>query len=249
VVSVPGSKLSWTQNPDVLEVLHNLRKEESLIVLARRNDEAKAIARLADLGLVVNEGSDVSAVEQVVAEVASVIGDEHAVATAMVDFMIGCGSLAAQTADLIRALDHNRADHRTAEVIGYLQAAPNLPGLVRAIRIARRHAHELGWTISHPTSVSTLALLPISIGVEEVRDLVFQAQRAANEAAMPVRSASTIHKAKGREFDHVVLPWVDASTFSSDIKDRHLLYVALSRARRRLTLIVPTVSLSPLFAQ
>jgi len=123
---------------------------------------------------------------------------------ALVDFMIGCGSLAAQTEESIRTLDHNHARHGAAELIGYLRAGANLPGLVRAVRTARRHAHELGWTISHPMSVSTLAGLPISVGVDEVRDLVFQAQRAANETAVPVRSASTIHKAKGREFDHVV---------------------------------------------
>lgn len=249
VVSVAVSGHSWTQNDDVLDVLRELRNEESLIVLARRNDEAKAIARIPDLGLAVNEGSDQSAVEQVVADVVSAIGNERAVAAALVDFMIGCGSLAPQTAESIKTLDHHHAEPGAADVIGYIRAAPNLPGLVRAVRAARRHADQMGWMISHPMSVGTLARLPISVGVDEVRDLVFQAQRAASEASVPARSASTIHKAKGREFDHVVLPWLDAATFGPDIKDRQLLYVALSRARRRLTLIVPTENWSPLLSQ
>jgi len=246
VMSVLGTRQSWTQNADVLKVLRRLRGEESLIVLSRRNDEAKAIARHPELDLAVNEGSDQSAVEQVVAEVVSAIGDHRTIAGSLVDFMIGCGSLDPQSAQLIKALDRGNAEHGTAEVIDILRARADLPGLVLAVRAARRHASQLGWTISHPMSLNTLAALPLSVGVDEVRELIFQAQRAAAETAVPSRCASTIHKAKGREFDHVVVPWLDASTFGPDIKDRQLLYVALSRARRRLTLVVPAQNRSPL---
>jgi len=44
----------------------------------------------------------------------------------------------------------------------------------------------------------------------------------------------------------VVLPWIDAATFGPDVKDRQLLYVGLSRAKRRLILVVPRAGASPL---
>jgi superfamily I DNA/RNA helicase len=64
----------------------------------------------------------------------------------------------------------------------------------------------------------------------------------------------TVHQSKGREFDHVVIPWLSGRgepcmnrvgrVFPrkydyDEFEDRRLLYVALTRARRRVTLIYP----------
>ncbi len=63
--------------------------------------------------------------------------------------------------------------------------------------------------------------------------------RRAKEADMLVGDerivVSTIHKAKGRQFDGVVLP--EVSTFLRDEETRRLLYVGMSRARRHLVLL------------
>ena len=60
----------------------------------------------------------------------------------------------------------------------------------------------------------------------------------------PPRAISTVHKAKGLEFENVLILPCDAKTFRE--KDRRLLYVALSRATRALTLVVSQTSPSPL---
>lgn len=64
---------------------------------------------------------------------------------------------------------------------------------------------------------------------------------------VPDRAISTIHKAKGLEFDNVLLLPCDRSTFSSSLRARAKLYVAMSRARKSLMLVVSRTKPSPLF--
>lgn len=65
--------------------------------------------------------------------------------------------------------------------------------------------------------------------------------------APPVRTLSTIHKAKGLECENAVLIAADRDQFSGTQYARCKLYVALSRAKRSLTLVVSHANPSPLF--
>jgi DNA helicase-2/ATP-dependent DNA helicase PcrA len=62
----------------------------------------------------------------------------------------------------------------------------------------------------------------------------------------PARAISTIHKAKGLECDSVIVMPCDAKTFPDSLESRCLLYVALSRAKSRLLLVVSRSLPSPL---
>jgi DNA helicase IV len=53
-------------------------------------------------------------------------------------------------------------------------------------------------------------------------------------------------KAKGLEFDHVIVAHCSASPFPDDLEARRLIYVALSRACRSVTLLVSGRAPSPL---
>lgn len=64
---------------------------------------------------------------------------------------------------------------------------------------------------------------------------------------LPDKAISTIHKAKGLEFDNVLLMPCDQKTFSGSPKARAKLYVAMSRARKSLMLVVSPTKPSPLF--
>ena len=64
----------------------------------------------------------------------------------------------------------------------------------------------------------------------------------------PDRAISTIHKAKGLECDSVIVTPCNKQTFPDKENARCLLYVALSRARKRLMLVVSREEPSPLFA-
>jgi superfamily I DNA/RNA helicase len=52
-------------------------------------------------------------------------------------------------------------------------------------------------------------------------------------------SLLTCHEGKGQEFDMIVIPYLNADSFEDAQQARQLLYVSLSRARRRLFLRIP----------
>lgn len=62
----------------------------------------------------------------------------------------------------------------------------------------------------------------------------------------PPKCISTIHKAKGLECENALVIPCDGKHFSNSDAARCKLYVALSRAKRRLTLVVSQSSPSPL---
>jgi superfamily I DNA/RNA helicase len=64
---------------------------------------------------------------------------------------------------------------------------------------------------------------------------------------LPAKAISTIHKAKGLEFDNVMLLPCDRRTFSNTRAARAKLYVALSRAASSLMLVVSRGQPTPLF--
>jgi DNA helicase-2/ATP-dependent DNA helicase PcrA len=63
---------------------------------------------------------------------------------------------------------------------------------------------------------------------------------------VPYRCVSTIYKVKGRAFDHIVIPYVGRISFPANALGRRLMYVALSRARQTITIIVPSANPSQL---
>ena len=71
-------------------------------------------------------------------------------------------------------------------------------------------------------------------------------RRTYNRPSPPAKTISTIHKAKGLECDDVVIMPCDAKHFSDTPAARSPLYVAMSRARRSLTIVVSSSNPSPL---
>jgi DNA helicase-2/ATP-dependent DNA helicase PcrA len=71
-------------------------------------------------------------------------------------------------------------------------------------------------------------------------------RRTYARAKPPDRAISTIHKAKGLECGSAIVMPCDASVFPDKPDGRCLLYVAISRAKSRLMLVVPRSNPSPL---
>jgi DNA helicase-2/ATP-dependent DNA helicase PcrA len=61
------------------------------------------------------------------------------------------------------------------------------------------------------------------------------------------RVLSSIHKAKGLECDHAMVVGCDKAQFSGTLYARCRIYVALSRAKKSLALVIPATNPSPLF--
>lgn len=72
-------------------------------------------------------------------------------------------------------------------------------------------------------------------------------RRTYSRPTPPTKAISTIHKAKGLECDSVILMPCDSRNFPDRPDSRCLLYVALSRPKRRLLLVFPPDDPSPLF--
>lgn len=72
-------------------------------------------------------------------------------------------------------------------------------------------------------------------------------RRSHARPKLPAKAISTIHKAKGLEFDNVMLLPCDRANFGDTKAARAKLYVALSRATTSLLLVVSKAKPSPLF--
>lgn len=70
--------------------------------------------------------------------------------------------------------------------------------------------------------------------------------RAHRQVALPRRAVSTIHKSKGLEFEEVVVMGLESAFFNDTPRSRALLYTALSRAVKGITLVIPNTDLTPL---
>lgn len=70
-------------------------------------------------------------------------------------------------------------------------------------------------------------------------------RRTVVRSKMPAKFISTVHKAKGLESDHVMLLPCDKAHFGNTEEKRCLLYVALSRAKKSLTIVVSSTNPSP----
>jgi DNA helicase-2/ATP-dependent DNA helicase PcrA len=72
-------------------------------------------------------------------------------------------------------------------------------------------------------------------------------KRTYSRPSPPAKSLSTVHRAKGLECDDVLLVACDADQFPDTPAGRYLLYVALSRAKKRLMIVIPRSNPTPLF--
>lgn len=72
-------------------------------------------------------------------------------------------------------------------------------------------------------------------------------KRSYARPSPPKRVLSSIHKAKGLECDNVLLMACDKGQFTTTFYAKCKMYVALSRARNSLTLVIPDNNPSPLF--
>lgn len=71
-------------------------------------------------------------------------------------------------------------------------------------------------------------------------------RRSRGGIALPDKAISTVHKSKGLECENAMLVVTDRSQLSGTLYSRRRLYVALSRARHTLTLVLPSQNDIPL---
>lgn len=223
-------------------------------ILARRNELVWGLHMAAHRGVVVNEGADCEDAYRALEQAMAAVGKPGRLAAVLVDLLSRTSN--GMTSGRRGTLDRVFSDTailvgRNREMREFLLAFQPIyddPGLAAFCAVAGAILRSRpDWlTIRLPESLRLLARLHPTEG-EDPRDALDATIMARKQMLnRPARSVGTVHKAKGWEFDHVLVGGFSASHFADDVQGRRLTYVALSRATRSIDILVPDLAPSPL---
>jgi len=227
---------------------------QSAIVLTRNKYESLTAESAAHKrGMKVNEGSDHERAYLILKEASALEGDARSICELLIEQLSACavGITKALTTSLKNKLTDERIKQATGKnapltaALDEVYSNPNLKGVYRACTHFMA-MDILGLRIQNPLAfrlLSTMSKTDHADARSELRERVVARQAAAPRMN---RSISTIHKAKGLDFDRVLIAYCTERFFADDEISRKLLYVALSRAKNSITLHLPKTGTTPL---
>lgn len=231
-----------------------------LLVLASQNELVSALRAFWFRRLPIWEGHTRDALATFVTALREAEGDANQVAQALIEFMSGVAvgfSRSDHGRRLLREVQEGcgRTPRGTSvqiqAIARHLVEEPSFRGAARALELIAELIDEgvagfAGIKIDHRTEFREAARLGSFSDVEDGFAEIAR-RRSYARPSPPTRALSSIHKAKGLECDHAMIMACDSHQFSTTPYSRCKLYVALSRAKTSLTLVVPDVNLTPLF--
>ena len=234
------------------------KSQSSLLVLTHHNQTARALRGFFNRRIPLWEGHTRSALKSLVDAIRGGRGDAGALASSIIVFMneIGKGFSPSAFGDRfekeVREGCSASARGKPAviqELARYLLAEPDHRGVAKMLqRLAELRqsdsnfsdiemdCHKEFWD-----AIRLGAFDDVDDGFAEITH-----RRTYARPKPPEKAISTIHKAKGLECGSVIVMPCDAKTFPDRFDARCLLYVALSRAKNRLLLVVSRNTPSPL---
>jgi hypothetical protein len=235
------------------------RSHASLLVLTRYNETARSLRAFFNRRLPLWEGHTRSALEKLADAITAGNADCPKLAAAVVTFMndIGKGFSPSAFGDRLEkevregCTTRSRGKPATIQELGrFLLAEPDHRGvaklLARLAELKQGDADFADIEMDHSREFWEAVRLgnfeDLDAGLAEITH-----RRTYGRPKPPDAAISTIHKAKGLECGNVVVMPCDATTFPDREDARCLLYVALSRAKERLMLVVSQANPSPLF--
>jgi AAA domain/UvrD-like helicase C-terminal domain len=241
-----------TIGPTVREFANNLTG--SMAILSRHNNHVWGLHVATTGRLRLNEGAEFDDAYLLLERAVAGLGNPPALATCLIDHIVSVstGLDQAKRRAISAALQPNHIDYGRHRVIrNFLSEFEQLyltPDLKTFCEMAKAIvAGPPDWlTIRMPMTMRLLGQIwprPDDDPAECLDEVIARFKAGAPRL---VRSVGTIHKAKGLEFDHVLIANFSAGHFPDDEMSRRVAYVALSRARRSITLLVPGESPSPL---
>ncbi|WP_128926453.1 ATP-binding domain-containing protein [Bradyrhizobium guangxiense] len=236
------------------------KRQSSLLVLTRYNETARALRSFFDRRILLWEGYTRSALEVFVQQLDRVNGPEE-VAVAIMKFMESV-AVGFSPSEFGKRLDDEIADRCSKNTRGKPALIQELARLVLespdhkgAARMLTR-LHEFTQSEPHFKNVKldchrefwdAVRIGQFDNPADGLADLA--RRRAYARPQPPERAISTIHKAKGLECESVIVMPCDAKSFPDTAEARCLLYVALSRAKGELMLVLSPDKPSPLFVR
>jgi DNA helicase-2/ATP-dependent DNA helicase PcrA len=228
--------------------------EGSVAVLSRHNNHVWGLHIAAGGRLRLNEGADYERAYTLLEEASANKNSAQRMALCLVEHVrsVSTGFDAAKCDAIRRAL---RPDHieygRHGVLRSFLECfqplydTPSLDAFCQTAKLIRE-APPSWLTIRMPVSMRLIGQVRVRSDDDPLECLDAIVARIKAGAGRLARSVSTVHKAKGLEYDHVMIGNFSAAHFSDDEMSRRIAYVALSRARRSIALLVPEQQPSPL---
>ncbi|MGH9933020.1 MAG: ATP-binding domain-containing protein, partial [Pyrinomonadaceae bacterium] len=232
--------------------------QSSLLILTHYNDTARFLRGFFNRRITLWEGHTRSGLEKLVDALDRRQGDPVGLAAAIVTFMgdVGKGfSPSAFGNTFEREVSEGCTGHRRGktatiqELARFLVAEADHRGVAKMLRRlsdlkatdsnfgdVEMDCHREFWDAIRLGDFDTA-----DAGLAEITH-----RRSYSRPKPPAKAISSIHKAKGLECDSVIVMPCDAKTFPDKPDARCLLYVAISRGKRRLLLVVSRNSPSPL---
>ncbi len=232
--------------------------QASLLILTHFNDTARSLRGFFNRRIPLWEGHTRSGLEKLVNSVRVCQGDRAVLADAVVTFMgdVGKGFSPSAFGDRFKQEASEGCSAARRGKPAKIQELARLlltEGDHRGIAKMLRRLSELRATDSdfadiemdcHREFWDAIHLGNFESAEEGLAEITHR--RMYSRPKPPEKAISIIHKAKGMECDSVILMPCDAKNFPDKPDARCLLYVALSRAKNRLMLVVPRSSPSPL---
>jgi DNA helicase-2/ATP-dependent DNA helicase PcrA len=216
---------------------------DSAAVLAFLGNMAKSTAQAGSWRAPLNEGAQLDELDVLIQALEAQAGNAQGLAEAFLDFLavIGVG-MTADVSDGLRgrlgaAISRDRAGRNQVAWLDCLEpiyASPDHRGMAVAMRMVRDTLPP-GYTIRYGDHVWALSAFDRTDDPRAFRSTLGRIRRRRK---WPPQMVSTIHKAKGLDFNHVLLCPVDRHQYPDDALGARLLYVALSRAKRSIKLVL-----------
>ena len=234
------------------------RTSKSLLVLCPQNATVQAMSAFFYRRLPIWEGHVRDALTQLVSTVQRAKGNPSAIADAALGFITTVCTGFAPSAfgkTLLEEVKNGCTSKRTKlpatlqSLALHLVTYPDHHGIANVLH-ALRHCIKTDDAFSK-VKVDLLREYGDAIALGDFSDpdeglAEIARRRTVSRPMPPAKAISTIHKAKGLERTDVLIMPCDAKHFPDNIAGRRRLYVAMSRASSRLTLVVPRSNPSPL---
>ena len=252
-----GYRVGWQQRKRLDD---HLNGHEAIFVLASGNDLVRSLRSFWNRKVPIWEGHTRNALSILLTDVQSVDGDAVKAGGALVRFMssIAKGFSASTHGNTLKAEIQG----------GCVKARKGKPGNIQALaRMLLEEPNHVGISkvigaIDQFIACSAAGFTDVKVDLKreywEAQKLTHYEDASQGYAEITMRRSvmrpkplaktlSTIHKAKGLECSNTMIMHCDRSSFGDTIYGRCKLYVALSRAKSSLTIVLPETNPSPLF--
>lgn len=236
------------------------RSGNEVLILTPQNDMTEALAAFWNRSIPIWEGHTRPALDELITAGESTSGDPVALARALVAFMgrVASGfSPSSHGNRLVQEVSEGCTRAARGQPAHIQQLArlildePNHSGASRCLaqissfrrdRVAGFEAINIDYRSEYRDAIRLGGFSDPHEGLAEIGR-----RRSFAHPVPPARAISTIHKAKGLQCDNSLILPCDAR-FSSTLYSRCRLYVAISRAKRSLTLVLSRNNPCPLFS-